>query len=80
MADTGFYTCERCGKVKPVDSACGCGGHGQGHGQGSGPMMPLPEGWDPSLTRTSRPRLRLVPGPEHPKNPETREPAAGEER
>ncbi len=62
----GFYTCERCGKVRAVDSVCGCGGQGQGQG-GSGPMVP--EGWDPSLTQTSRPRLRIVLGSENPKNP-----------
>lgn len=66
--DDGFYTCERCGKVKAVapTSTCGCGGHGgdggeAGHG-GDGPTVP--EGWDPELTRGSRPRLSIVRRPD----------------
>jgi hypothetical protein len=47
----GFYTCERCGKVKSLTETCACGKHGE-------PMVP--EGWDPELTRGSRPRLSIV--------------------
>ncbi len=59
--DDGFYTCERCGKVKPVSSAsaCACGGSGGGQGR---PVEG--EDWDPEPTRSSRPRLSLVRRPE----------------
>jgi hypothetical protein len=56
--EDGFFVCERCGKVKPVASACTCGGKGDGGGE---PVVP--EGWDPELTR-NRPRLKLVLRPE----------------
>jgi len=59
----GYYACERCGKRKPVDFTCACGGHGGGE-----PVVP--EGWDPELTRSSRPRLSIVPGPEQGDGPE----------
>jgi hypothetical protein len=59
--EDGFYECERCGKVKPVASACACGGQGQGESQGK---PAIPEGWDPELTRGSRPRLGIVARPE----------------
>lgn len=67
--EDGFFVCERCGKVKPIASACGCGGegHGQGEGQGEGHGQGealVPEGWDPELTRGSRPRLSIVVRPE----------------
>jgi hypothetical protein len=55
----GFYVCERCGKVKPVDSACGCGG--QGHGEGAPAAL---EGQDPELVRGGGTRLKLVARPE----------------
>ena len=52
----GFYTCERCGKRKLVGSRCdSCG---EGHGE---PLVP--EGWDPSLTSSNRPRLNIVARP-----------------
>jgi hypothetical protein len=51
----GFYTCERCGKRRPAGFTCSCGGHGGGE-----PVVP--EGWDPELTRSSRPRLSIVRG------------------
>jgi len=76
-SDDGFFTCERCGKVKPVSFVCACGGQGQGHGPGPGGPV-IPEGWDPALTQTSRPRLRIVLGPETPENPKTSEQTAGE--
>jgi hypothetical protein len=57
--EDGFFVCERCGKVKPIASACSCGG--EGHGQGEGLV---PEGWDPELTRGDRPRLSIVVRPE----------------
>jgi hypothetical protein len=47
----GFYTCERCGKVKSTTEACACGKSGE-------PVVP--EGWDPELTGGSRPRLSIV--------------------
>jgi hypothetical protein len=59
--EDGFFECERCGKVKPVASACACGGQGQGEGQGK---PAIPEGWDPELTRGSRPKLGIVARPE----------------
>lgn len=43
--------CPTCGKVRPSAEVCGCG-------QGGGPAVPA--GWDPALTRTSRPRLPLT--------------------
>jgi ribosomal protein L37E len=53
----GFYTCERCGKRKLVGSRCAsCG---EGHGD---PLVP--QGWDPSLTSSDRPRLNIVARPE----------------
>jgi hypothetical protein len=53
----GFYTCERCGKRKQVGSRCAsCG---EGHGE---PL--IPEGWDPSLTSSDRPRLTIVGRPQ----------------
>jgi hypothetical protein len=55
--EDGYFVCERCGKVKPVDAACGCGGKGDGE-----PLVP--EGWDPELTRGGRPRLDIVARPE----------------
>jgi hypothetical protein len=55
----GFYECERCGKVKPIASACTCGGKGHGEGE---PLVP--EGWDPELTRGARSRLTIVARPE----------------
>ena len=55
----GFYVCERCGKVKPVDSACSCGG--QGHGEGTPAAL---EGQDPELVRGGGTRLKLVARPE----------------
>jgi hypothetical protein len=57
--EDGFFVCERCGKVKPIASACSCGG--EGHGQGE---ALVPEGWDPELTRGSHPRLSIVVRPE----------------
>jgi hypothetical protein len=57
--EDGFLVCERCGKVKPVASACTCGGSGDGTGE---PVVP--EGWDPELTRGSRPRLTIVARPQ----------------
>jgi hypothetical protein len=47
----GFYTCERCGKVKSLTATCACGKSGE-------PVVP--EGWDPELTGGSRPRLSIV--------------------
>ena len=61
MAETtdaeGSWTCERCGAVRPANWACSCGGEGKG-------QATVPEGWDPELTRSSRPRLGLVARPE----------------
>jgi hypothetical protein len=54
--EDGFFVCERCGKVKPVAAACGCGGKGDGE-------PPVPEGWDPEPTRGDRPRLNIVARP-----------------
>lgn len=52
----GFYTCERCGKRKAVGSSCASCGEGA--------VQPLvPEGWDPELTRSERPRLSIVGRP-----------------
>jgi len=53
----GFYTCERCGKVKSVASACTCGGKGQGE-----PVAH--EDWDPEPARGGRPRLSIIRRPE----------------
>jgi hypothetical protein len=55
----GTWTCERCGAVRPADWTCSCGGNGKGE-------RIVPEGWDPDLTRTSRPRLGLVARPQPP--------------
>jgi hypothetical protein len=57
----GTWTCERCGAVRPANWTCDCGGEGRG-------QRIIPEGWDPDLTRTSRPRLGLIarPTPPHP--------------
>ena len=55
----GTWTCERCGAVRPASWTCSCGGEGKGE-------RIVPEGWDPELTRTSRPRLGLIPRPEPP--------------
>jgi hypothetical protein len=55
----GTWTCERCGAVRPADWTCSCGGDGKGE-------RLVPKGWDPELTRTSRPRLGLVARPEPP--------------
>jgi hypothetical protein len=54
------YTCERCGRVKPVGAGCACGGHGQpaqGHGAAE---VDAPGGWDPEPRGGGRPRLRIV--------------------
>ena len=53
----GTWTCERCGAVRPASWTCSCGGEGKGE-------RVVPEGWDPELTRTSRPRLGLIARPE----------------
>jgi hypothetical protein len=55
----GTWTCERCGAVRPASWTCSCGGEGKGE-------RIVPEGWDPELTRTSRPRLGLIARPEPP--------------
>jgi hypothetical protein len=58
----GFYTCERCGKRKLVGSRCAsCG---EGHGE---PL--IPEGWDPELTSSDRPRLTIVGRPQQERDP-----------
>ena len=56
----GSFTCKLCGAERPAGWACGCGGR-----EGGQPMTP--EGWDPELTRTSRPRLDLVARPDPPR-------------
>jgi hypothetical protein len=53
------WTCERCGAVRPASWTCSCGGEGKGE-------RIVPEGWDPELTRTSRPRLGLIARPDLP--------------
>jgi hypothetical protein len=53
------WTCERCGAVRPASWTCECGGNG-----GGGRIVP--EGWDPELTRTGRPRLGLIARPQAP--------------
>jgi hypothetical protein len=58
------YTCERCGKVRPRDWTCECGGEGRGDKAGTELA-----GWDPAATQTSRPRLRLVQRPTPPDQP-----------
>jgi hypothetical protein len=59
----GYYTCERCGKRKQVGSRCtACGEH---RGEPT-----VPEGWDPELTSSSRPRLSIVRRPEQGDGPE----------
>src|SRR5512132_4456221 len=55
----GTWTCQRCGAVRPASWTCSCGGDGKGE-------RIVPEGWDPELTRTSRPRLGLIARPEPP--------------
>jgi hypothetical protein len=55
----GTWTCERCGAVRPANWTCSCGGDGKGD-------RIVPEGWNPELTRTSRPRLGLIARPEPP--------------
>jgi len=47
-------TCPVCGKERPADWQCGCGGGGDT------PGPTVPEGWDPALTRGTGPRLPLV--------------------
>lgn len=69
----GFYTCERCGKRKPLDFTCSCGGHGGGE-----PLVP--EGWDPELTRSSRPRLSIVRGRDQGSEPQPPAPGEAPER
>jgi hypothetical protein len=63
-----LYTCERCGRVRPVAAACACGGQGQGR---PGPIVP--PGWDPALTRGGGTRLQLVPGRRPPETAQTAE-------
>jgi hypothetical protein len=58
------YTCERCGKVRPRTWTCDCGGEGKG-GQAGTELA----GRDPATTRSSRPRLRLVPRSTPPDQP-----------
>jgi hypothetical protein len=55
----GTWTCERCGAVRPAAWTCSCGGEGRQE-------QAVPEGWDPELTRSSRPRLKIVLGPDQP--------------
>jgi hypothetical protein len=55
----GTWTCERCGAVRPADWTCSCGDNGKGE-------RIVPDGWDPDLTRTSRPRLGLIARPQPP--------------
>jgi hypothetical protein len=55
----GTWTCERCGAVRPASWTCSCGGDDKGE-------RIVPEGWDPELTRTGRPRLGLIARPEPP--------------
>jgi hypothetical protein len=62
----GFYTCERCGKRKAVGSRCTSCGEDRGE-----PMVP--EGWDPKVTSSSRPRLEIVRRPERGDGPERSE-------
>jgi hypothetical protein len=65
----GFYTCERCGKRKAVGSRCtSCG---EAHGEPVNPVVP--EGWDPTVTSSSRPRLGIVSRPERGDGPERSE-------
>jgi hypothetical protein len=52
-ADGPTTTCAVCGKERPADWRCGCGG-----GDAPGPIVP--KGWDPALTRGTGPRLPLV--------------------
>jgi hypothetical protein len=46
-----LVTCQWCGKRRPADG-CACNADGKGPG--------VLEGWDPALTRTDRPRLKLT--------------------
>jgi hypothetical protein len=57
--EEGSWTCERCGAVRPANWTCSCGGDGKGD-------RIVPEGWNPDLTRTSRPRLGLIARPDPP--------------
>jgi len=57
VEESGMVRCERCGALKPA-SGCACGGQGRGRGEPT-----VPEGWDPELTRTPRPRLQIVGKP-----------------
>jgi hypothetical protein len=57
----GPDVCERCGRVKT--SPCACGGAGHGGGEAAATKL---EGFDPELTRSTRPRLGLVARPEPP--------------
>lgn len=62
----GYYTCERCGRRKAVGSRCTSCGEDRG-----GPEnRVVPEGWDPELTSSSRPRLEIVRRPEPGDGPE----------
>jgi hypothetical protein len=54
-----LVTCEWCGRQRPA-GGCGCAAEGKG-GEGG---RAVPEGWDPALTRTDRPRLKLTGRPE----------------
>ena len=75
VEESGLVRCERCGALKPA-AGCACGGQGRG-------QPTVPTGWDPELTRSSRPRLQVVlkpataPAPAAPGR-ETPEPAAPE--
>jgi hypothetical protein len=64
----GTWTCERCGAVRPASWTCSCGGEGR-----DGRIVP--KGWDPELTRTSRPRLGLIARPEPPDPAEPADPS-----
>jgi hypothetical protein len=55
----GTWTCERCGAVRPATWTCDCGGEGRKE-------QAVPEGWDPELTRSGRPRLKIVLRPDRP--------------
>ena len=56
-AEDATFTCQRCGKVRPAAWVCAC--------KDDGAAEPLvPEGWDPELTRTARPRLPLTLRPD----------------
>ncbi|HYT26406.1 MAG TPA: hypothetical protein VEP73_08010 [Actinomycetota bacterium] len=57
--EAGSYRCERCGVLRSAASGCTCGRDGA--------ERIAPQGWDPELTRSARPRLRIVLRPEQPK-------------